>query len=75
MARLFLSPPHMGGNELRYVQEVFASNYIAPLGAFVDRLEAMVCDMTGAPAARTTMPAIPRVPMKTWPRRMGSWPK
>ena len=27
--RLFLSPPHMGGNEQKYIDEVFKSNYIA----------------------------------------------
>ncbi|WP_457608492.1 aminotransferase class V-fold PLP-dependent enzyme [Nitratifractor sp.] len=49
--RLFLSPPHMGPNERRYVEEVFESNYIAPLGAFVDRFEEAVRSYTGAPAA------------------------
>jgi len=49
--RIFLSAPDMGGNELRYVQEAFASNYIAPLGAFVDRFEEAVRAFTGAPAA------------------------
>ncbi|WP_292660614.1 aminotransferase class I/II-fold pyridoxal phosphate-dependent enzyme [Nitratifractor sp.] len=49
--RIYLSPPHMGPNERRYVDEVFASNYIAPLGAFVDRFEKAVCDFTGAGAA------------------------
>jgi len=51
MKRLFLSPPHMGGNERKYIDEVFASNYIAPLGLFVDRLEQAVCDYTGVSAA------------------------
>jgi len=45
--RLFLSPPHMSGSELNYIQEVFKSNYIAPLGAFVDRFEAAICDFVG----------------------------
>ena len=30
--RIFLSPPHMGGEELPFVQEAFESNYLAPLG-------------------------------------------
>jgi dTDP-4-amino-4,6-dideoxygalactose transaminase len=34
--RIFLSPPHMGGDELRFVREAFDSNYIAPLGPMVD---------------------------------------
>ena len=39
MDRLFLSPPHMSGKEQVYIAEVFESNYIAPLGAFVNRFE------------------------------------
>ena len=42
--RFFLSPPHMGGNELKYIEEVFKSNYIAPLGEFVNRFEEIVKD-------------------------------
>ena len=37
--RIFLSPPHMGGDELELVREAFASNYIAPLGPMVDAFE------------------------------------
>ncbi|EAI4171543.1 UDP-N-acetylbacillosamine transaminase [Campylobacter coli] len=42
--RFFLSPPYMGGNELKYIEEVFKSNYIAPLGEFVNRFEESVKD-------------------------------
>ncbi|EOH3979503.1 UDP-N-acetylbacillosamine transaminase [Campylobacter coli] len=42
--RFFLSRPHMGGNELKYIEEVFKSNYIAPLGEFVNRFEESVKD-------------------------------
>ncbi|ENP7069653.1 UDP-N-acetylbacillosamine transaminase [Campylobacter coli] len=42
--RFFLSPPHMGGNELKYIEKVFKSNYIAPLGEFVNRFEESVKD-------------------------------
>ncbi|EGT2875694.1 UDP-N-acetylbacillosamine transaminase [Campylobacter coli] len=42
--RFFLSPPHMGDNELKYIEEVFKSNYIAPLGKFVNRFEESVKD-------------------------------
>jgi len=48
MQKLFLSPPHMGGNEQKYISEVFESNYIAPLGAFVNKFEKSICDFTGA---------------------------
>lgn len=30
--RIWLSTPHMGGNEQKYVQEAFDSNWIAPMG-------------------------------------------
>jgi UDP-N-acetylbacillosamine transaminase len=48
MNRLFLSPPHMSGKEQEYIAEVFESNYIAPLGAFVDRFEESIKEYTGA---------------------------
>ncbi len=38
-ARIYLSSPHMGGDELKLVQETFASNWIAPLGPQVDAFE------------------------------------
>ena len=38
----------MGGNEQKYISEVFESNYIAPLGAFVNKFEKSICDFTGA---------------------------
>jgi dTDP-4-amino-4,6-dideoxygalactose transaminase len=37
--RIFLSPPHMGGEELSFVHEAFDSNYIAPVGLMVDAFE------------------------------------
>jgi dTDP-4-amino-4,6-dideoxygalactose transaminase len=39
MDRIYLSPPHMGGEELRFVQEAFASNWVAPIGPHVDAFE------------------------------------
>ncbi|PKN06913.1 MAG: aminotransferase DegT [Deltaproteobacteria bacterium HGW-Deltaproteobacteria-8] len=47
--RLFLSPPHMGGDEERRVAEAFLSNYIAPLGPQVDAFEAAFAEATGLP--------------------------
>lgn len=32
VARVWLSSPHMGGNEKKYVEEAFDTNWIAPLG-------------------------------------------
>ncbi|MFO7987353.1 MAG: DegT/DnrJ/EryC1/StrS family aminotransferase [Desulfatiglandaceae bacterium] len=37
--RIFLSPPHMGGEEIEFVQKAFESNFIAPLGPMVDAFE------------------------------------
>jgi UDP-N-acetylbacillosamine transaminase len=45
--RIFLSPPHMGGNELRYIEEVFKSNYIAPVGEYIEKFEQIVSQFTG----------------------------
>ena len=46
--RVFLSPPHMGGNERKFIDEAFASNYIAPLGPMVTRFEKLLCQYSGA---------------------------
>jgi dTDP-4-amino-4,6-dideoxygalactose transaminase len=45
--RIFLSPPHMGGEEMRFVKEAFESNYIAPLGPQVDAFEKEFAEYTG----------------------------
>ncbi|MFT5753319.1 MAG: dTDP-4-amino-4,6-dideoxygalactose transaminase [Flavobacterium sp.] len=37
--KIWLSSPHMGGNEQKYVQEAFEANWVAPLGPNVDGLE------------------------------------
>jgi dTDP-4-amino-4,6-dideoxygalactose transaminase len=49
LQRLFLSPPHMGGEELDFIREAFQSNYIAPLGPMVDAFEREFADYTGIP--------------------------
>jgi len=36
---IYLSPPHMSGNEQKYIHEAFATNWIAPLGPHVDAFE------------------------------------
>jgi len=45
--RIYLSPPHMGGEELRFVREAFESNYIAPLGPMVDAFEREFAEKVG----------------------------
>ncbi len=47
--RIFLSPPHIGAEELELVREAFASNYIAPLGPMVDAFEKDFAAYTGIP--------------------------
>lgn len=37
--KIWLSSPHMGGEELKYIHEAFNSNWIAPLGPNVDGFE------------------------------------
>ncbi|HEX2958624.1 MAG TPA: aminotransferase class I/II-fold pyridoxal phosphate-dependent enzyme, partial [Chitinispirillaceae bacterium] len=46
--RLFLSPPHMSGKELQYIEDAFASNWIAPAGPDIQAFEKSVCEYTGA---------------------------
>ena len=41
----------MGGNELKYIEKVFESNYIAPLGEYVNKFEESIKNYTGAPHA------------------------
>lgn len=38
-AKIWLSSPHMGGNELKYIHEAFDANWVAPLGPNVDGFE------------------------------------
>lgn len=45
--RIFLSAPHMSGNELKYIEKVFESNYIAPLGEYVNKFEDSIKEYTG----------------------------
>ena len=40
--KIWLSSPHMGGNEMKYVQEAFSSNWVAPLGPNVDFFESTI---------------------------------
>lgn len=49
MHKIFLSPPDIRGNELRYVQEAFASNYVAPLGPMTEAFEKALSAYTKIP--------------------------
>jgi dTDP-4-amino-4,6-dideoxygalactose transaminase len=49
--RIFLSPPHMCGLEMKFIEEAFASNYIAPVGPQVDAFEREFAEKMGFPHA------------------------
>ncbi|MCP4860327.1 MAG: aminotransferase class I/II-fold pyridoxal phosphate-dependent enzyme [Planctomycetes bacterium] len=48
MARIYLSPPHMGPEERQLLLEAFDSNWIAPLGPMVDAFENEFASYVGA---------------------------
>lgn len=49
--RIYLSSPHMGGEEMKYIQEAFDTNWVAPLGKNVEMFEKEMCEYTGRPYA------------------------
>jgi len=49
--RIWLSPPHMSGEESSFIDRAIQSNWIAPLGPHVDKLEEEIATITGAPHA------------------------
>jgi pyridoxal phosphate-dependent aminotransferase EpsN len=51
MKKIFLSPPHMSGNEQKYINEAFKTNWIAPLGPNVDAFEKELAEYVGSKGA------------------------
>ena len=49
--RIFLSPPHMGGEELAFIHNAFNSIYIAPKGPMVDAFEPEFAEYVGGHCA------------------------
>ncbi|MED3667078.1 aminotransferase class I/II-fold pyridoxal phosphate-dependent enzyme [Geobacillus kaustophilus] len=49
--RIYLSPPHMSGNEQKYINEAFETNWIAPLGPNVDAFEKELAEYVGSKGA------------------------
>lgn len=43
-SKIWLSSPHMGGGEMKYIQEAFDNNWVAPLGKNVDEFEIAIED-------------------------------
>ena len=46
--KIWLSSPHLTGEEQKYVKEAFDTNWVSPLGPNVNGLEQEICDYTGA---------------------------
>lgn len=47
LSRIYLSSPSMGGSEMKYIQQAFSENWIAPLGPNVDAFEKSLADYVG----------------------------
>lgn len=45
--RIYLSSPHMGGEEMKYIKEAFDLNWVAPLGKNVNEFEKEMCSYVG----------------------------
>ncbi|PIE96724.1 DegT/DnrJ/EryC1/StrS family aminotransferase [Bacillus fungorum] len=45
--KIYLSSPHMSGNEQKYIKDAFDSNWIAPLGPNVDEFEKELASFVG----------------------------
>lgn len=46
--RILLSTPHIGEQELKFVQEAFDTNWIAPVGPHIDAFETDLAQMVGS---------------------------
>ncbi|GAA0193202.1 aminotransferase class I/II-fold pyridoxal phosphate-dependent enzyme [Fulvivirga kasyanovii] len=47
--RIYLSPPHMGGQEIDFVNEAFSTNWISPVGPNISAFENDLADYAGVP--------------------------
>ena len=45
--RVYLSPPHMGENEIKYIQEAFDANWISPVGPNIEAFEKALVNYSG----------------------------
>ena len=45
--RVYLSPPHMGENEIKYIQEAFDDNWISPVGPNIEAFEKALVNYSG----------------------------
>jgi pyridoxal phosphate-dependent aminotransferase EpsN len=51
LSRVYLSPPHVFGDERALVDQAFSSNWIAPIGPHVDAFEREFGEVVGVPYA------------------------
>ena len=49
--RIYLSPPHLGGEEIEYIKEAFETNWVAPLGPHVEAFERECAQHSGRAGA------------------------
>lgn len=49
--RIYLSSPHMGSEEMKYIKEAFESNWIAPLGPNVEAFEKEIAEYVNSEGA------------------------
>ena len=47
MKKIYLSPPHLGTDEMKYVQDAFDSNWIAPVGENITVFQEQLADLLG----------------------------
>ena len=70
--RIFLSSPTMHGDEQRFVQEAFDTNWIAPLGPNVNAFEKEMVDYTGCGYAAALSAGTAAIHLAL--RLVGIWP-
>lgn len=46
-SRIFLSLPHLGGNEMKWIEEAFRDSWVVPLGPNVNEFERLLGDYVG----------------------------
>lgn len=46
-SRIFLSLPHLGGNEMKWIEEAFKDSWVVPLGPNVNEFEQLLGDYLG----------------------------
>ena len=58
--RIYLCLAHMSGNEMKYIQEAFDTNWVVPLGPNVNGFEADLKAFAGEPTEfAPSSPALP----------------